>query len=589
MKQALKTSIPAVLLSVVLAACASPAPPAVVAIPSITQAAAAAYDSGMDIFHPVVAHHGMVVTEHKLASQAGLAMLQAGGNAVDAAVAVGFALAVVLPNAGNLGGGGFMVLHTAQDNQDHALDFRETAPARASRDMYVGADGQVVDGRSLFTHLAVGVPGSVAGLTHALQRWGSLPLDQVMAPAIRLAERGFAVSPALADALAKNSRVMGQWPATQAIFWRDGQALQAGDWLVQKDLAQSLRLIARDGASAFYQGAIARQIVVEMARHGGLIQAQDLADYRAVERAPISGTYRGYRIITMPPPSSGGIHLVQLLNIMENWPMHQWGAGSAQTVHHMAEAMKLAYADRSEYLGDTDFVPVPVAGLVSKAYAKQLAAHIDPLRSRPSTDIRPGQPQAYESDQTTHYSVVDGSGNAVAVTYTLNTNFGSGIVASGTGILLNNEMDDFSAKPGVANVYGLIGGEANAIQPGKRPLSSMTPTVVLADGAPWLVTGSPGGARIITTVLETITNAIDFRLNPAESAAQPRFHHQWWPDELRVEKGFSPDTLDLLRQYGHRIVVKPTMGKTQTIQIRDGVQYGASDPRGPDGAALGVP
>ncbi|WP_322995755.1 gamma-glutamyltransferase [Castellaniella sp.] len=589
MKQALKTSIPAVLLSVVLAACASPAPPAVVAIPSITQAAAAAYDSGMDIFHPVVAHHGMVVTEHKLASQAGLAMLQAGGNAVDAAVAVGFALAVVLPNAGNLGGGGFMVLHTAQDNQDHALDFRETAPARASRDMYVGADGQVVDGRSLFTHLAVGVPGSVAGLTHALQRWGSLPLDQVMAPAIRLAERGFAVSPALADALAKNSRVMGQWPATQAIFWRDGQALQTGDWLVQKDLAQSLRLIARDGASAFYQGAIARQIVAEMARHGGLIQAQDLADYRAVERAPISGTYRGYRIITMPPPSSGGIHLVQLLNIMENWPMHQWGAGSAQTVHHMAEAMKLAYADRSEYLGDTDFVPVPVAGLVSKTYAKQLAARIDPVRARPSTDIRPGQPQIYESDQTTHYSVVDDSGNAVAVTYTLNTNFGSGIVASGTGILLNNEMDDFSAKPGVANVYGLIGGEANAIQPGKRPLSSMTPTVVLADGAPWLVTGSPGGARIITTVLETITNAIDFRLNPAESAAQPRFHHQWWPDELRVEKGFSPDTLDLLRQYGHRIVVKPTMGKTQTIQIRDGVQYGASDPRGPDGAALGVP
>lgn len=614
--------IPTALFSVVLAACAAPVPVAVVPAPtvlsaqpvavappvpivaasapghvpppaplaaSVTQSAAVAYDDGMDIFHPVVAHRGMVVTEHALASQAGLAMLQAGGNAVDAAVAVGFVLAVVLPNAGNLGGGGFMVLHTAQGGvQDYALDFRETAPFGAARDMYLGPDGQVADGRSLFTHLAVGVPGTVAGLTHALQRWGSLPLDQVVAPAIRLAERGFAVSQTLAGTLARNRAIMGQWPATQAIFWRHGQPLQAGDWLVQKDLAQSLRLIAQDGAQAFYQGSIAQRIVAEMARHGGLISAHDLAAYRAVERTPISGTYRGYRIVTMPPPSSGGIHLVQLLNIMENWPISQWGAGSAQTIHHMAEAMKLAYADRSEYLGDTDFVTVPVAGLVSKAYASRLAATIDSSHARPSTEIRPGHPQPAESNQTTHYSVVDAAGNAVAVTYTLNTNFGSGIVASGTGILLNNEMDDFSAKPGVANVYGLIGGEANAIQPGKRPLSSMTPALVLDNDKPWLVTGSPGGARIITTVLETITDAIDFQLNPAESAAQPRFHHQWWPDELRVEKGLSPDTTAKLRQYGQHVVVKPTMGKTQTIQIRDGVQYGASDPRGPDGAALGL-
>ncbi|MGB6243034.1 MAG: gamma-glutamyltransferase, partial [Castellaniella sp.] len=546
-----------------------------------------AYDYDMDVFHPVVARRGMVVSEQELASQAGLAMLKAGGNAVDAAVAVGFTLAVVLPNAGNLGGGGFMMVHTAQDGKDIALDFREMAPGKASRDMYLDAQGKVVDGRSLFTHLAVGVPGSVAGLTHAQQRWGKLTLAQVMAPAIRLAEQGYTVSQPLAEALGKTAKTMGQWPATRAIFWRNGQPLKAGDRLVQKDLAHSLRLIAGQGADVFYRGAIGQKIAAEMARHGGLITRQDLAQYRVVEREPIVGNYRGYRVVTMPPPSSGGIHLVQILNMMEGWPISDWGAGSAQTIQHMAEAMKLAYADRSEYLGDTDFVKVPVAGLISKTYARTLAATIDAKRARPSSDIKPGHPQPYESDQTTHFSVADSEGNAVAVTYTLNTNFGSGIVADGTGILLNNEMDDFSAKPGVANVYGLIGGEANAVQAGKRPLSSMTPTLVMKDGRPWLVTGSPGGARIITTVLETVVDAIDFGMNPAEAAAQPRFHHQWWPDQLRVEKGLSPDTLALLRGYGQHVSIMPTMGRTQTIQIRDGGMYGAADPRNPDGAALG--
>jgi gamma-glutamyltranspeptidase/glutathione hydrolase len=590
--------LPSLLLAALLAACTAPggpprpsmAAPALSGAPATTaaaRAAAAAYDYDDDIFHPVVARHGMVVSEQRLASEAGLEILKSGGNAVDAAVAVGFALAVVLPNAGNLGGGGFMMVHEARTGRDIALDFREMAPGRATRTMYLDARGQVVNGRSLFTPLAVGVPGTVAGLTHALHAWGSLPLDRVMAPAIRLAARGYPVSATLAEALAKSAGTMGRWPATRAIFWRGGQPLKAGDRLVQRDLAASLRRIAREGAPAFYQGAIARGIVAEMDRHGGLISAADLARYRAVERAPIVGTYRGYRVVTMPPPSSGGVHLVQILNMMENWPVSQWGAGSAQTIHHMAEAMKLAYADRSKYLGDTDFVKVPVAGLTSKAYARALAATIDPTHARPSADIRPGRPQPYESSQTTHYSVVDAAGNAVAVTYTLNTNFGSGIVAAGTGILLNNEMDDFSAKPGVANVYGLIGGEANAIEPGKRPLSSMTPTLVLKDGRPWLVTGSPGGSRIITTVLETVVDAIDFGMNPAEAAATPRFHHQWWPDELRVEKGLSPDTLALLRRYGQHVVVKPTMGKTETIQIRGGVLYGAADPRNPDGAALG--
>ncbi|MFC4296845.1 gamma-glutamyltransferase [Castellaniella hirudinis] len=579
-----------------LAACAAPRQtPATAAAPAavytqaapVTQAAAAAYDAGLDIFHPVAAKHGMVVSEQALATRAGLEILRAGGNAVDAAVAVGFTLAVTLPNAGNLGGGGFMMVHEARGGGDYALDFREKAPVRATRDMYLDANGQVVDGRSLHTHQAVGVPGTVAGLTHALARWGSLPLSQVMAPAIRLAEQGYPVSPTLADTLANNARPMSRWPATRAIFWRDGRPLQAGERLVQRDLARSLRQIAQRGADAFYQGPIGDKIALEMARHGGLITVQDLAAYRAVERPPIIGNYRGHRIVTMPPPSSGGIHLVQILNMMEAWPVAEWGAGSAQTLHHMAEAMKLAYADRAQYLGDTDFVTVPVAGLISKAYARHQAAGIAPDRARSAADIRPGKPQPYESDQTTHFSVADAAGNAVAVTYTLNTNFGSGIVAEGTGILLNNEMDDFSAKPGVANVYGLTGGEANAIQAGKRPLSSMTPTIVLRDGRPWLVTGSPGGARIITTVLETVVDAIDFGMNPAEAAAQPRFHHQWQPDELRVEKGFSPDTLNLLRGYGHHVAVKPAMGRTQTILIRDGMLYGASDPRNPDGAALG--
>lgn len=557
------------------------------AVVPATQAAAAAYDFDLDVFHPVVARHGMVASEQALASQAGLRILRAGGNAVDAAVAVGFALAAVLPNAGNLGGGGFMMVHEARTGRDFALDFREMAPGGATRDMYLDAGGQVVGGRSLQTHLAVGVPGTVAGLTHALQRWGSLPLSRVMMPAIDLAENGYDVSQTLAEALDHTAGTMGKWPATRAIFWRDGRPLQAGDRLVQRDLARSMRLIARQGAAAFYDGPIGQRIVAEMSRHGGLITARDLRNYHVVERDPIVGTYRGYQVVTMPPPSSGGIHLVQILNMIEGWPMADWGPGSAQAVHHMAEAMKLAYADRSEYLGDTDFVRVPVAGLISKAYARHLAATIDPTHARPSSGIRPGKPQPYESDQTTHYSVVDAAGNAVAVTYTLNTNFGSGIVAEGTGILLNNEMDDFSAKPGVANVYGLIGGEANAIQAGKRPLSSMTPTLVLKDGRPWLVTGSPGGARIITTVLETVVDAIDFRMNPAEAAATPRFHHQWWPDELRIEKGFSPDTLALLRRYGHHIALKAAMGRTQTIQIRDGVLYGASDPRNPDGRTLG--
>ena len=551
------------------------------------QAASAAYDFDMDIFHPVVARNGMVATEQELASQIGLDILKSGGNAVDAAVGIGFALAVALPNAGNLGGGGFMVVHDAKTGKNIALDFREVAPAGASRDMYLDANGKVVDGKSLYTHYAIGVPGTVAGMEHALKSWGTLPLAKVVAPAAALAAKGFPVSETLAKILQQEKKNMGQWPATRAIFWKNGEPLKAGDTLVQKDLAASIRLIGQQGARAFYQGAIAQKIAAETAPHAGAVTLADLRNYKVVERAPTTGTYRGYEIVTMPPPSSGGPHLVQILNMLEPLPLAQWGSNSAQTIHYLAESMKLAYADRSEYLGDPDFVKIPLKGLTSKAYAAQLLKTIDPNAARSAKSIKPGKPQPYESDQTTHYSVVDKAGNAVAVTYTLNTNFGSGIVARGTGIMLNNEMDDFSAKPGVANAYGLMGGDANAVAPAKRPLSSMTPTMVLKDGQPVLVTGSPGGARIITAVLQTVVNVIDFGMNPAEAASVPRVHHQWTPDELRVEKGLSPDTIALLKARGHNVVVKPTMGRTQTIQLRGGALYGYSDPRNPDGKTLG--
>ena len=551
------------------------------------QAAAQRYDSRNDIFQPVYAKHGIVATEQALASQVGLDILKQGGNAVDAAVAVGFALAVVLPNAGNLGGGGFMVLHDGETGQNVALDFREIAAARAHRDMYLDAQGKVIDGKSLFTHDAVGVPGTVAGMVHALDKWGSMPLAKAIAPAIKLADQGFVVSEVLASTLAEEKDTLGKWPASRAIFFKQGEPLKAGDKLVQKDLANSLRQISKSGAAAFYQGDIGKKISKEMAKHGGAITLQDLKDYKVVERQPILGNYRGYQVVTMPPPSSGGIHLVQILNMLEHYPIKDYGVNSANTIHVMAESMKLAYADRAEYLGDPDFVKIPVTGLISKGYADSLVKGIQMNQARPAAQIKPGQPQPYESDQTTHFSVMDKTGDAVAVTYTLNLNFGTGIVAEGTGILLNNEMDDFSVKPGVPNAFGLVGGSANAIAPKKRPLSSMTPTIVLKNDKPWLVTGSPGGARIITTVLQSIVNTTDHGMNPAEAIVTPRVHHQWLPDELRIEDGISPDTVALLQQKGHKVALKAPMGRVQIIQADESGFYGYSDPRNPDGKTLG--
>lgn len=541
-----------------------------------------------DVFHPVRATQGMVASVDAMATQVGVDILKQGGNAVDAAVAVGYALAVTHPQAGNLGGGGFMLLRT-KDGATTAIDFREMAPAGATRNMFLDEQGNPDSKKSLTSPLASGTPGTVAGLSLALEKYGSLPLNSVVRPAIKLAQEGFIVNDALADDLKTyGSEVLPHHENSKAIFWKDGEPLKKGDKLVQQDLANSLTMIAENGPDAFYKGEIARQIAQQMQQNGGLITTDDLAAYQAVERTPVSGEYRGYQIFSMPPPSSGGIHIVQILNILENFDMKKYGFGSADAIQIMAEAEKYAYADRSEYLGDPDFVNVPWQALTSKAYAKSIAGQIDINKAKPSSEIRPGKLAPYESDQTTHFSVVDKDGNAVAVTYTLNTTFGTGIVAGNTGILLNNQMDDFSAKPGVPNVYGLVGGEANAVGPKKRPLSSMSPTIVVKDGKTWLVTGSPGGSRIITTVLQMVVNTIDFGMNVAEATNAPRFHHQWLPDELRVEKGFSPDTLKLLEQKGQKVALKEAMGSTQSIMVgADGELYGASDPRSVDDLTAG--
>ena len=550
--------------------------------------AAPAGDSERAIVHPVHGRHGMVASQEASATRVGLEVLEHGGNAVDAAVSVAFALAVTLPSAGNLGGGGFMLVHDAASGDTVAIDYREKAGSNAFRDMFLDEQGNADTERSRESGLAVGVPGTVAGMALALERYGTITLKEALAPAIRLAEQGIAVSPELAASLEDASERLRRWPSSAAIFYHpDGTPYAAGETLVQQDLANSLRTIAAQGPSGFYDGPVARAIVAAVESAGGHLTLDDLEAYRAVARAPVAGTYRGYRILSMPPPSSGGVHIVEILNTLEGVPIGQLGQNSAATIHMMAEAMKYAYADRSAYLGDPDFVDVPIKALTSKAYARAILAKIDRDHATPATAIRPGELAAYESPDTTHFSVVDQDGNAVANTYTLNFGYGLGLVADGTGILLNNELDDFSAKPGVPNAYGLIGGAANAVAPGKRPLSSMSPTIVLKDGKPFLVTGSPGGSRIITTVLQIIMNVIDHDMNIAEATYAPRIHHQWLPDELRVEAGLSPDTIRLLEQMGHHVVLKDTMGSTQSIMITDQGLFGSSDPRTPGDLTLG--
>ena len=557
-------------------------------LPGILAAQEYAVLSPEDIHHPVHGRNGMVATQEATATRIGLEVLRHGGNAVDAAVTVGFALAVTLPRAGNLGGGGFMLVHSAAQDETVAIDYRETAPAAASRDMYLDAAGNVDPRRARFSHLSAGVPGTVAGMALALERYGTIGFAEALAPAIRLARDGIVVSADLASSLERRRERLARTPATAAIFLRpDGSAPRPGERLVQRDLAWSLERLAELGPRAFYDGPIAERIVADMQAHGGLVTADDLRGYRALVRTPVEGEYRGYRIRSMPPPSSGGVHLIQILNILESYPIGRLGHNSAETIHRTAEAMKLAYADRSRHLGDPGYWRVPVAGLVSKRYAAFLRARIDLDRATPSKVIGPGEPAPWESPDTTHYSIVDRAGNAVSNTYTINFGYGSGIVAAGTGILLNNEMDDFSAKPGVPNAYGLVGGEANAIEPGKRPLSSMTPTIVFKDAEPFLVTGSPGGSRIITTVAQIVMNVVDHGMNIAAATAAPRVHHQWRPDELRVERGLSPDTTAALEARGHRLAVKWAMGSTQSVMRTGAGLFGASDPRRPGALTLG--
>ncbi len=531
---------------------------------------------------PVLARHGMVVAQEGTAAKIGLDILRRGGNAVDAAVAAGFALAVTLPRAGNLGGGGFMLVYLAKEKKTVAIDYRETAPADTPPGVFLNEAGEAVAAKSRDTGLAAGVPGTVAGLSLALRNYGSgkFSLAELVAPAVALARSGIDVEDDLADSLAWAQTRLKRWPASARIFLRaDGTPLGRGDRLVQSDLASVIEAIGRDGDRAFYEGPVAEKIVASVRAAGGRMTLDDLKSYRAIERAPLHGSYRGHEIVAMPPPSSGGVHIIELLNVLEGFPLAAQGANSAANIHLMAEAMKLAYADRAEYLGDPDHVPVPVKGLISKAYAERLRAEISAVRARPSAEIKALDPMPYESDQTTHFSIVDNDGNAVANTYTLNFSYGLGLVAEGTGVLLNNELDDFAAKPGAPNAYGLVGGAANAPGPRKRPLSSMAPTMVFRDGELELVTGSPGGSRIITIVTEIILDVVDFGMNIAEATEAVRIHHQWLPDELQVERGLSPDTIRRLEALGHKVMVHDAWGSAQSIFRENGVLMGAADTR----------
>src|SRR5436190_3501358 len=542
----------------------------------------------------------MVVSQHELASRAGVEIMQAGGNAVDASVATGFALAVVHPPAGNLGGGGFMLLRTADGNV-HFIDYREKAPAAATANMYLDAQGNVIEDASVAGYKAIGVPGSVAGIAYAQQKAGKPSLQQVIAPAIKLAREGFALAWEDARDL-RNDKYLSRFPESRRVFQRNGNYYKPGEILRQPELAQTLERIAAN-PDEFYHGAMARELAASIQKGGGLITAEDLAHYEVKERKPIRGTYRGYEIISAPPPSSGGIALLEILNILEDYDLAKLGNRSAQSVHLTLEAFRRAFFDRAEFLGDPDFSKIPVAQLIDKRYAAAWRESINPAHASASKDLK--RPQIFsqleqyatahpqpatirEPGHTTHYSVVDPAGNAVSVTTTLNDDFGARVTAEGLGFLLNDEMDDFAAKQGVPNIYGLIQGPANAIGPGKRPLSAMTPTIVLKAGKLFLVLGSPGGPRIITTVANILMGVVDYGMNLQEAVNASRFHHQWLPDEVYVERGTTPDTVTMLQQLGHRVVTEDywSDGECIAIDLKTGERLGASDVRN-NGKAVG--
>ncbi len=536
----------------------------------------------------VVAEHGMVVAQERLSAEIGAEILKRGGNAVDAAVATGFAMAVTYPRAGNLGGGGFMVLRLA-DGRNSAIDYRETAPATATRDMFLGSDGKPDNAKSRDSALGIGVPGTVAGLALALEKYGSgkFTLAEILKPAIVLARDGFAVADDIADTLPSMVRRMQRWPESLKVFSRgDGSPLRPDDVLKQPDLADTLQAIADRGPRGFYDGAVAEKLSRGIVAAGGLISTDDLKNYHAVERAPVRGSYRGYDLIAMPLPSSGGIVLIETLNMLEGFALADLTQGSPPSLHLLIESMKRAYADRARFLGDPKFVNAPVTTLLSKEYAQKQRASIDPAKATPWTSALDALPPR-EGSNTTHFSVIDAAGNAVSNTYTLNFPYGVGLVPEGTGVLMNNEMDDFTAAPGASNAFGLVGFEANLPGPGKRPLSSMSPTIVLKDGKPVLVTGSPGGSRIISTVLQVIVNTLDYGMDVAAAVGAPRLHHQWLPDEVRIERGFPEATLTALREMNH-VVVEP-MGQTSANSIAVTPQglVGAPDPRTRGATAAG--
>jgi gamma-glutamyltranspeptidase/glutathione hydrolase len=527
---------------------------------------------------PVRAKHAMVAAQESLATDVGVAILKSGGNAIDAAVAVGFALAVTHPFAGNIGGGGFMTIRLA-DGRTTFIDFRERAPGKASRDMYLDAAGKPTRD-SIEGWRSSGVPGSVRGFELALSKYGHKKWGEVIAPAIELASKGFPVSYSLAESL-KGSRSLGRSPESKRIYQKDGAFYDVDETIKLPDLAATLTRISKNGAKEFYEGETAQKFAAEMAKNGGLITLADLKDYQAVERKPLIGKYKNYEIITAPPPSSGGIGMLQILGMLEGSGYEKTGFGSAASISYVAEAMQRFYADRSEYFGDPDFFKVPIVGLLDPAYIKKRAATINRDRATPSDDVKPGKPAGSEGTETTHYSVVDAEGNAVAVTYTLNGGYGNGITVPGLGFLLNNEMDDFAAKAGAANMFGLVQGEGNTIRPGKRPLSAMTPSIILRDGKLFMTVGAPGGSRIITAVTEVFLNVADFGMNAQDAVDAPRFHHQWQPDILYLEKGFSPDTVDLLKQRGFKVDYAPgvVVSRVEAIVIDGGWLQGGSDGR----------
>ena len=534
-----------------------------------------------DAIHAVVAEHGMVVAQEKIAARIGADVLRRGGNAVDAAVAVGFAMAVTYPRAGNIGGGGFMVIHAAERHEDVAIDYREPAPAATTPQIFLGPDGKPDAAKSRDSALGIGVPGTVAGLALALAKYGSgsFTLAELLKPAIELARDGVVLADDMADTLPGIHRRLAHWPASARIFSRaDGTSLQEGDRLVQTDLAATLTAIAEQGPHGFYEGPVAEKLTAGIRDAGGIMTTEDLKSYSAAIRAPVRGSYRGYDIVSMPLPSSGGVVLVEMLNILEGFPLAEMKQGSAPQLHVLIEAMKRAYADRARYLGDPAFVNAPVNILTSKDYAAKQRASIDPARATPWTDALSATPPR-EGSNTTHYSVVDSRGNAVSNTYTLNFPYGVGLIAEGTGVLLNNELDDFTAAPGASNAFGLVGFEANLPGPGKRPLSSMSPTIVLKDDRPVLVTGSPGGSRIISTVLQVIVDVLDYHMDVAAAVAAPRLHHQWLPDEVRIERGFTDGTLAELSSMGHQLVEPMGQTSANSILVTPNGLLGAPDPR----------